>query len=55
MACRLIGAEPLLEQMPEYFNLNFRNHFQWNVSQNSNVFILDNSIKNVVCGTAAIL
>ena len=33
----------------------FRNKFQWNYNQNSNIFVQENAFENVICKMAAIL
>ena len=55
MACRLIGAKPLSEQMLDYLNWTLRNKLQWNLNRNFNIFIQENAFESVVCETAAIL
>ena len=49
MACRLVGAKPLSEPMPNIFNSNIRNELQWNIKRNSYIFIQENAFENVVC------
>ena len=56
MACRLVGAKPLSEPMLEYCyfsNWNLSNKLQWNFNQNSNIFIQESALKNVVCEMAS--
>ena len=53
MACRLTGAKPSSEPMLDYCYL--RNKLQWNLNQDSNIFIQQNAFESVVCETAAIL
>ena len=36
-------------------NWTLRNKLQWNLNQNSNIFIQENTLESVVCETAAIL
>ena len=48
MACRLVGAKPLSEPMMEYSYFG-GNKFQWNLKQNSYIFIQGNAFENVVC------
>ena len=57
MACRLLSTKPLSESVPAYCQLElyFRNKFQWNYNQNSNIFIQENAFENVICKMAAIL
>ena len=45
MACRLVGAKPLFEPMLEYVNSNLRNKSQWNLKQNSYIFIQEMHFK----------
>ena len=45
MACRLFSAKPL----PKHYKL------QWNLNQNSSIFIQENAFENVICKMAAIL
>ena len=54
MACRLDGAKPLSEPMPEYCLFDLWNKFQWNFSRNSNIFFQKNALENVVCVIASI-
>ena len=51
MACRLDGAKPLPEPMLEYYQLDPREQ----TYRNSNVFIQENALQNVVCEMASIL
>ena len=57
MACRLTGAKSLSEPMLEYCIVNWTlgNKLQWNLNQNSCVFIHENAFENVVWKMAAIL
>ena len=55
MACRLTGAKPLSEPMLEFDNWTLGNKFQWNLNQNSCIFIQENPFENVVWKMAAIL
>ena len=55
MACRLVGAKPLSEPLLNIVNWTLRNIFQRNFTQNSNIFIQENTLENVVCEMAAIL
>ena len=55
MACRLVGAKPLFEPYWNIVNLNLRNKFQWNLKQNSCIFIHEKAFENVVCKISAIL
>ena len=55
MACRLVGANPLSELVLEYCWLDPRNKLQWNFNRNSNIFIQENALENVVCEMAPIL
>ena len=60
MACRLDGAKPLSKYWNYYLkiwnivNWNPGNKLQWNFSQNSNIFIQENTFENVVCEMASI-
>ena len=38
-----------------FVNSNLRNKLQWNIKQNSDIFIQENAFENVVCEMAAIL
>ena len=55
MACRLDGAKPFPEPMLDNVNWTLINKFQWNVIRNSNIFIQENALQNVVCEMASIL
>ena len=56
MACRLVGAKQLSEQMMEYFvNWTLGNKLQWNHIRNLYIFIQENARENVVRKMAAIL
>ena len=55
MACRLIGAKPLLEPMLEFVNWTHRKKLWWNFNQNSYILIQENAFENIVCETAIIL
>ena len=46
MACRLFGAKPLSKPMGL---LSIRNKVQWNVKQNTKLFIHENASQNIVC------
>ena len=54
MVCRLDGAKPLSEPMLEYC-WTLRNKLQWKFNRNSNIFIQENALENVVCEMASIL
>ena len=53
MACRLDGAKPF--QCWNIVNSTLRNKLQWNFNRNSNIFIQENVLENVVWEMAAIL
>ena len=55
MACRLDGAKPLSEPMLEIVYSNPRSKLQWNLNQNSYIFIHENAFENVVCEMVAVL
>ena len=55
MAYRLTGTKPLSESKLEYCQMDPRNKPQWNLNQNSYIFIQENAIENVVWKMAAIL
>ena len=42
MAFCLVGAKPLSEPMLVYCQLHLRNKFQWNLKQNTYIFIHEN-------------
>ena len=44
-----------LNQCWNIVNWNFRNKLQWNFNRNSNIFIQENALENVVCEMASIL
>ena len=44
-----------LNQCSNIVNLNLRNKLQWNLKQNSYIFIQENASENIVCRMAAIL
>ena len=44
-----------LNQCWNIVNWNLRNKFQWNFNRNSNIFIQENALENVVCEMASIL
>ena len=48
MACRLFGAKPLPKPMLTFCQLIHRNKLQWNVNQNTKLFINENAYENVV-------
>ena len=50
MACRLFDAKPWI-----IVNWTLWNKLQWNFSQNTKLFILENASENVICEKAAIL
>ena len=54
MACHLFGAKPLSKPMLAYCELNPWNIFQWNLNQDTMIFIEENDFENV-CKMAAIL
>ena len=54
MACRLVGTKPLYEPKWNIVNLNLRNKILWNLSQNSYIFIPENTFE-YVCEMSAIL
>ena len=54
MACRLDGAKPLSETMLDYVNWTIKNKLQWNFNRNSNIFIHENALENVVCEMVSI-
>ena len=54
MAWRLLGAKPLSEPMLTYDRLDVWEKSPGNINRNSNIFIQDNAIKNVVCKMTAI-
>ena len=55
MACRLAGTKPLFDQWWNIVNWALRNKLQWNFVWNSNIFIQENALENVVCEMASIL
>ena len=55
MAYRLDGAKPLYEPMYEYCLLNPREQTSVKFNRNSNIFIQENALENVVCEMASIL
>ena len=64
MACLLLSTQPLPETMLIYWwldsredivNCTLRNKLQWNLNRNSNIFIHDNALQNVVCQMASVL
>ena len=52
MACRLRGTKPLSNPMLGYCQLD---KLQWNLNQNTKLFIHENASENVICVMAAIL
>ena len=53
MACRLFGAKPLPAPMLVYCLLDPQEKIQWNLNQNTKLFIRENAFeKNVVCEMA---
>ena len=54
MACRLVGAN-YLNQCWNIVNWTLRNKLQWNLNQNSYIFIQENVFENVVWKMSAIL
>ena len=44
----LVGIKPLSEPMQEYCNSDIRNKLQWNLKQNSYIFIQEYVFENVV-------
>ena len=55
MACRLFGAKPLSKPMLGFCKLDLKNKLQWNINQNTKLFIHLNSCQNGICKMAAIL
>ena len=55
IACRLVGASYCLNQCLDIVNWALRNKLQWNINQNSYIFIQENEFKNGICKLAAIL
>ena len=55
MACHLFGAKPFLNQCWLIVIWTLRNKLQWNLNQNTKLFIHENAFENVVCELAAIL
>ena len=55
MACRLFGAKPSSKPMLGYCRFDLRNKLEWNVNQNTKLFIHKNASENIVCKMAAIL
>ena len=55
MACHLIGAKPLSEPMLDIVNSKLRSKLQWNIKQNSYIFIQENAFENVICEMVPIL
>ena len=51
MACCLFGAKPLPEPMLTYWELN---QIQWNLNQNTKLFIHENAFENVIWKMVAI-
>ena len=54
MACRMVSAKPLYNQILDFFIGPLRNKLQWNFNRNSYIFIPENAFENVVCKMAAI-
>ena len=52
MACHLFSAKPIAKPMLAYCQFD---KFQWNVSQNTSIFIQANAFENIACKTVAIL
>ena len=60
---RIIGSDNGLSQAPSHYlnqcwnivNWNLRNKLQWKFGQNSNIFIQENALENVVCEMSSIL
>ena len=49
MACRLVGTKPSPEPMLAYCQLDpWEQISKWNLNWNSNIFIQENAIENVV-------
>ena len=53
--CRLLGAEPLSEQVLACCQLEPKNNIQWTFNRKSNIFIRENAFQNNVTNLAAIL
>ena len=49
MACRLFGTKPLPDQCWYIVEWTIRNKLQWNLSQNTLIFIEENAFKSVDC------
>ena len=49
MACCLVGAKPLSAPMLEHYQFDPWNKIQWNINQNSYIFIEENAFEQVVC------
>ena len=54
MACCLDGTKPLSKLMLECCHWTLRNKLQWNFNLNSNIFIQENALQNVVWEMASI-
>ena len=54
MVCCLFGTKPLSEPMLAYCQLDPGKKLQWNMDQNTKIFIQEDSLENVVCLIAAI-
>ena len=55
MACRLVGAKPLSDQVLKIVNWALRNKLLWNFKRNSYIFIHENAFENDACEMAAML
>ena len=55
MACRLFGPKPLSQPMLDLCQLDRGNKLQWNLNENSKLFIHENAFENSICEMAAIL
>ena len=55
MPCCLAGTKPLSEPVLECCKLDLGNKLQWNVNQNSHIFIKENEFQHVSWKMAAIL
>ena len=55
MACAWSAPSHYLNQCWNIVNWILRNKLQWNFNRNSNIFIQENALENVVCEMASIL
>ena len=55
MACHQTGDKPLPEPMMTFYRFDTEKQIQWNLTQNTMLFIQENASEGVACKMSAIL